>query len=312
MNTRPSLSCVLITPARNEATFIEKTIKSMTSQTVLPARWVIVNDGSTDGTAAIVHRHAAAHAWIDVIDMPPRKERSFAAKVHCFNAGYAKVKSLDHDIVGNIDGDISFGADHLEFLLEQFAKDSTLGVAGTIFKEDGGYSSDVDSFEGQNHVAGQFQLFRRRCFADIGGYVAHRAGGIDWIAVTTARMKGWKTRSFREKSFFHHRSLGTAERGRLASSFSYGEKDYYLGGHPLWELFRVAYRMSKRPYIVDGLAIGSGYAWAAMQRIDRPVSNDLMRFHRNEQMRKLKTILRSMLALKRVDSFRVLPTDHAS
>ena len=55
-----------------------------------------------------------------------------------FNAGYAKVKSLDHDIVGNIDGDISFEADHLEFLLEQFAEDSTLGVAGTIFKEDGG------------------------------------------------------------------------------------------------------------------------------------------------------------------------------
>jgi hypothetical protein len=74
----------------------------------------------------------------------------------------------------------------------------------------------------------------------------------------------------------------------------------------------VAYRMSKRPYIVDGLAIGSGYGWAALQRIERPVSKDLMRFHRNEQMRKLKMILRSMLALKRVDSFRVLPTDHAS
>jgi glycosyltransferase involved in cell wall biosynthesis len=305
-------SCLLITPARNEAAFIEKTIQSMVRQTVLPQRWVIVNDGSTDDTGDVIRRHASGHAWIDVIDMPLRQNRNFAAKVHCFNAGYAKVKSLDHDIVGNIDGDISFDANHLEFLLERFAEDSTLGVAGTIFKEDGGYSSDVDSFEGHNHVAGQFQLFRRRCFDDIGGYVAHRAGGIDWIAVTTARMKGWKTRSFREKSFFHHRSLGTAERGKLASSFSYGEKDYYLGGHPLWELFRVAYRMSKRPYIVDGLAIGVGYAWAGMRRVERPVSNELMRFHRKEQMRKLKMILRSTLSLRRVDSFRVLPTDRAS
>ena len=78
------------------------------------------------------------------------------------------------------------------------------------------------------------------------------------MAVTTARMMGWTTRSFREKSFFHHRTMGTAERGRLASSFSYGEKDYYLGGHPVWEMFRVAYRMTKRPYLLDGIALGSG------------------------------------------------------
>src|ERR1700683_2850882 len=109
-----------------------------------------------------------------------------------------------------------------------FEEDPHLGVAGTIFREDG-YSSATDSFEGQNHVAGGCQLFRRQCFEEIGGYVPNKAGGIDWIAVTTARMKGWTTRSFREKSFFHYRSLGTAERSLLASTFSYGEKDYYLG-----------------------------------------------------------------------------------
>ena len=178
-------------------------------------------------------------------------------------------------------------------------------MAGTIFKEDG-YSSETDSFEGESHVSGQFQLFRRRCFEDIGGYIPHKAGGIDWIAVTTARMKGWKTRSFREKSFFHHRHLGTAERSKLASSFSYGEKDYYLGNHPVWELFRVAYRMSKRPYLVDGLAVGLGYASAGVRRIHRPISHDLMHFHRKEELRKLKAILKSVLAFKRVDSFRVM------
>jgi hypothetical protein len=229
--------------------------------------------------------------------------------VHSFNAGYATVRTIDHDVVGNLDADVSFEPDYLEFLLQQFAEEPTLGVAGTIFKEGHGYSSDADSFEGQNHVAGGCQLFRRQCFEEIGGYIPNRAGGIDWIAVTTARMRGWKTRSFREKWFFHHRSLGTAERSKLASSFSYGEKDYYLGGHPLWEMFRVAYRMSKRPYLVDGLAVGLGYAWAGVRRIDRPVSNELMRFHRREQLRKLGTILRSVLAFKRVDSFRVLPSD---
>ena len=306
MSTRPLLSCVLVTPARNEEPFIEKTIESVVNQTVRPARWVIVNDGSTDATAAIARRYAALHDWIEVIDMPEHRDRSFAAKVQCFTAGYARLKTIDHEIVGNLDADISFETDHLEFLLQRFAEDPELGVAGTIFKEEG-YSSEADSFEGQNHVSGQCQLFRRRCFEDIGGYVPHKAGGIDWIAVTTARMKGWRTRSFREKWFFHHRSLGTAERGKLASSFSYGEKDYYLGGHPLWELFRVAYRMSKRPYLVEGLAVGLGYAWAAVRRIDRPVSAELIRFHRAEQMRKLTAILKSVLTLKRIDKFEVLP-----
>lgn len=120
-------------------------------------------------------------------------------------------------------------------------------------------------------------------------------------------MKGWRTRSFREKWFFHHRSLGTAERSPLASAFSYGEKDYYLGGHPLWELCRVGYRMGKPPYLIDGLAVGLGYASAALRRIDRPVSGELMRFHRREQMRKLAAILRSLLTLKRIDSFHVVP-----
>src|SRR5262249_26237380 len=104
-----------------------------------------------------------------------------------------------------------------------------------------------------------------------------------------------------------HRSLGTAERGRLASRFAYGERDYYIGGHPLWELFRTAYQMSKRPYIVGGLAICLGYAWAGLRRIERPVSDDFVRFHRREQMQKLAAILKSILMMKRIDSFQVVP-----
>jgi len=121
-------------------------------------------------------------------------------------------------------------------------------------------------------------------------------------------MIGWKTRSFREKSFFHHRKMGTAERGQLASSFSYGEKDYYLGGHPVWEIFRVAWRMTKKPYLVDGVALGLGYLWALLRRAKRPVSDELMRFHRKEQMRKLKSILSSVITMKRFNRFETKPS----
>lgn len=301
-----SMPYVLITPARNEERLIERTIQSVIGQTIRPLKWVIVNDGSTDATASIVDNYLAKHDWIELVDLPTHRDRSFAAKVYAFNAGFERVKNLDYEVVGNLDSDVSFDADYCEFLLHKFRGDARLGVAGTIFREEG-YSSATDSFEGQNHVAGGCQLFRRQCFEEIGRYIPNRAGGIDWIAVTTARMMGWKTRSFREKSFFHHRSLGTAERGILASSFSYGEKDYYLGGHPLWEICRVAYRLTKKPYLTGGIALGLGYISAFLRQMQRPVSDDLMKFHRNEQMLKLKAIVNSVLKLKPVDNFEVTP-----
>jgi glycosyltransferase involved in cell wall biosynthesis len=299
-------SYVLITPARNEEAFIEQTIQSVIHQTVSPLKWIIVDDGSTDSTPDIAHRYLGEYPWIEMVRQPRRRERTFAAKVNAFNAGYQRVKSVDHEIVGNLDADLSFDTDYVEFILSKFREDDTLGVAGTVFKEEG-YSSDRQSFEGRNHVAGGCQLFRKQCFEEIGGFVANEAGGVDWIAVTTARMMGWKTQSFREKSFFHHRHLGTAERGVLSSSFSYGEKDYYLGGHPVWELFRMAYQATKRPYLFNGLALGAGYCSAFIRRMPRAVSSELMLFHRKEQMVKLKAILKSTLMLKPVDRFEVLP-----
>jgi biofilm PGA synthesis N-glycosyltransferase PgaC len=297
---------VLITPAHNEEKFITKTLDSMAAQTLLPERWIIVDDGSTDRTSEIVESYAKRYAWIELARRPQRRDRSFAGKVHAFNAGLEKTDSCQFDVVGNLDGDLSFDADYLEFLMQRFSEDPKLGVAGTPFTEDGGYDSARDSFEGENHVAGGCQLFRRECFDDVGGYIANPAGGVDWIAVTTARMKGWRTRSFPQKRFHHYRTLGTAGRSGVAASFSYGEKDYYLGGSPIWELFRVAYRMTKRPFVIEGMALLAGYCWAALRRVKRPVSHALIRFHRREQMRKLKGILGALLKFKKVDNFSLL------
>ena len=293
---------VLVTPARNEERFIAKTLESMVAQTMPPERWVIVDDGSTDKTSEIVQRYAGAYPWIQLVRLPQHADRSFAGKVHAFNAGLERIKTLEFEVIGNLDADLSFDPDYLEFLMGKFSEDPRLGVAGTPFIEDG-YDSAKDSFEGENHVAGGCQLFRRQCFEEIGGYIGNPAGGVDWIAVTTARMKGWKTCSFPEKRFHHYRSLGTAERGMIASAFSYGEKDYYLGGSPVWQLFRVCYQSAKHP--VGGLALLAGYCWAALRRTKRPVSRELMRFHRREQMKKLGAIFGAVFRFKKVDNFRV-------
>ena len=293
---------ILITPARNEEKFIGKTLDSMVAQTLLPERWVIVDDGSTDHTAEIVESYVKRHPWIELVRRVQNGDRNFASKAHAVNTGLERVNSLPFEILGNLDADVSFGPDYMEFLMRKFADDAELGVAGTPFTEDG-YDSARDSFEGENHVAGGCQLFRRACFEQIGGFVPNPAGGVDWIAVTTARLTGWKTRSFVETRFHHYRTLGTARRGALHALFSYGEKDYYLGGSPVWQLFRVAYRAAKKPVLVGSIALLSGYCWAALRRRRLAVSPELMRFHRKEQMRKLKTILGRLLRFKKIHSF---------
>ena len=280
-------SYVLITPARNEEAYIEHTIKSVISQTVLPMKWVIVSDGSTDRTDAIVKGYLPAHPWMELIRMPERKERHFAAKVHAFNAGYEGVKRIGCDIIGNLDADLSFEADYIEFLLDKFSTDPVLGVAGTPFVEDASQLYDY-RFTNIEHVSGACQLFRRECFEAIGGYKPIKAGGIDWVAVTTARMKGWKTRTFTEKTIFHHRTMGTGKGNILMARFRLGKEDYYEGSHPLWELFRAVYQMKFSPRFLGGMLILSGYIAAFLQRMERPVTPELIAFYRQEQMQRLK------------------------
>ena len=284
-----ALEYVLITPARNEAAFIEQTLQSVIAQTVLPKRWVIVSDGSTDGTDEIVRKYQEGREWLELVRLPERQERHFAAKVQAFNAGYERVKDLSFEVIGNIDADVSFGEDFLAYLLKQFEAMPDLGVAGTHYIE-GDFHSYRDSYINVHHVNGQCQLFRRACFEDIGGYVPIKGGGIDWVAVTTARMKGWKTYSFGERIFYHHRKMGTAGSNELMSRFKYGKKDYFLGGHPLWQLFRGTFQMVKKPYLVGGLALLSGYFWCWVTRFERPISPELMQFHRKEQLDRLKEL----------------------
>lgn len=281
---------VLITPARNEAEFIDQTIRAVVSQSVLPLRWIIVSDGSTDRTDEIVSGYLSRYPWIELVRMPERRDRQFAAKVQAFNAGYRRVVDLDFDILGNLDADITFDPDYFEFLLDKFAADPRLGVAGTPFVE-GSVSYDY-RFTDIQHVSGACQLFRRECFEQIGGYQPIRGGGIDWVAVTSARMRNWTTRTFTDKVSRHHRSMGTGNATPLGACFKRGGKDYYLGGHPLWQLFRVCFQMARPPFIVGGICLGAGYLWAWTRRVDRVVSPELMKFHRAEQMRRLRRLLR--------------------
>lgn len=281
------MNYVLITPAHNEEQFITKTLDAMVAQTLLPTRWVIVDDGSTDRTAEIVDDYARQFPWIELLRRPQSADRSFAGKAYAFNAGLERVNSLPFDVLGNLDADVSFEPDYMEFLLRKFTEDPNLGVAGTTMRE-ADYDAVKDSFYSDTDVFGACQLFRRECFEHVGGYTPIKWGGLDWIAVRTARFNGWRTRSFREKSFFHHRPMGATGSNVWKARFDYGRKDYYLGNHPLWQICRIGFQALKRPYGAGALVLLCGYIYSLVSRTKRPVPSELLRFHRQEQLQRLR------------------------
>jgi poly-beta-1,6-N-acetyl-D-glucosamine synthase len=295
-NTRMTMlpSYVLITPARNEAQFIELTIRSVIAQSARPLKWVIVSAGSTDGTDEIVRRYATEHSWIELVRTPERRERHFAAKVHAFSAGYLCVGQLNYDVIASLDADISFDDQYFAYLLGKIAEDPRLGLVGTPFIDDDGTTYDY-RYVNREHVSGACQVFRRECFETIGGYTPVKGGGIDYLAVVKSRMKGWRTRTFTDKVCHHHRLIGTAGNTVLYARFKYGMKDYAFGNHPLWQCFRTTYQMTRKPIILGGGAVMAGYIWAMIRRVPRPVSPQLVAFVRREQMERLKAFFQKTL-----------------
>ena len=281
---------VLITPARNEAAYIRKTIESVVSQTILPLRWVIVSDGSTDGTDEILEEYTATFGWIELLKMPPRAERHFAGKVNAFKAGYARVEHLDYGTVGNLDADVSFEPDYIKYLLDKMAQNPRLGVAGTNYLEDSWDDRLKYDYRFTNieDVTGQCQLFRRACYEAIGGCRANKDGGVDLVATLMARMHGWETRVYTDKYLIHHRQQGTASSHKLVVELYNGRKDYLFGGHVLWEVCRATYLLTKKPYFFGGCLLFIGYFWAMLSGTKKTVSPDLIQFRSREQMARLR------------------------
>lgn len=294
MTERGHLTYALITPAWNEELHLADLIPSVVQQTVRPVRWVIVSDGSTDGTDEIVRRNAERHPWIVLLRRERESSRHFAGKAHAVNAGYESMAGLEFDLVGNLDADITLPPDYYEFLISRFEQMPELGVAGTPFVEDANKPdahSYNNTFADLSHVSGACQFFRRRCFEEIGGYTPVKQGGIDWVAVTTARMRGWTTRTFVEKTCFHHRTMGTADRSPLRARFRHGQEEFLVGGHPVWQLLRGVFQMKNRPVVLGGACLILGYLSAWLSRKPSPVPQVLREFHRREQLNRIRRIL---------------------
>jgi poly-beta-1,6-N-acetyl-D-glucosamine synthase len=288
MGDRAGRSYALATAAYNEEKLIEKVILSIVHQTVTPVKWVIVSDGSTDRTDEIVRRYADRYSFIELYRITEDHPRNLTAQVNAINAGFARLKDVDCRFIGNLDADVTLEPTYFERLLPEYDADPRLGLAGGfIFEEqDGEFKSRKSNT--LSSVAHAVQLFRRECLEALGGYKGFTWAGADWYAEVSLRMKGWHVRSIPELPAFHHRPTGKGF-GLLRYWYRGGMMDFYMGTHPVFEVFRVVRRFREKPYVVGALVRFSAFLWAYCKREVRQVPDNFMLFLRREQMERLRT-----------------------
>jgi len=264
-----SAKYVVVSPVRDEAEFLQRTIDSVVAQTVRPAQWIIVDDGSTDQTRVIAERAAAEHPWIKVIHRADRGDRLVGPGViDAFYDGYSQLNGLEYHYLCKLDGDITFGKTYFEYLIGLFDRHPDLGSAsGKVYLPVGGKLIEERMID--EHVAGQVKFYRRECFEQIGGLVR----GVMWDVIDEhrARMAGWRTGSFRddELAIVHHRLMGSSHRSIVHGRLRWGRGQYFMGSHPLYVLASGINRVFDRPLAIGGASIMLGYCLAWLKRSPR-------------------------------------------
>lgn len=272
----------LVTAAYNEEPYIGKLLDSVVAQEVLPVKWVIVSDGSTDGTDKIVDRYASEFAFIQLLRITDKHERNFAAQVNAINRGFTELRAIAYDYIGNLDADISLEPWYFARLLKKFEKDERLGLAGGYIYEERGGAFQCRRTNRTTSVPHGLQLFRRECFEPLGGYLRLPYGGPDWHAEVCVRMNGWRVEAFPDLPAYHHRPTGMAG-GLLRYWYRQGFMDFSLGCHPGLEVVRCLRRLRSRPVVVGAFARLLGFLQACCAGRGRPVSDEFVAFLRNEQ-----------------------------
>jgi glycosyltransferase involved in cell wall biosynthesis len=286
MAVGPAARFVIVTPAFNEGSRIDETAQHVVAQTIKPLRWIIVDDGSTDETAARVQALHEQFPWI----VYHRRSRDpsqayFASNVYAIMAGVERLRDLDYEYLAVLDADITLSNDYYEQILARFDADPRLGVASGIYE---------DLIDGQpkkvlmdpRSTPKAIQVFRRSCFEDIGGYLPLTHGGEDTCSCVMARMQGWKSWSFPELKVLHRRPTGAGNaRSVLRVRFVQGLCEYALGAHPLFMIVKAIRRsILEPPRGLSGSLRLAGYVYGYLRREPRQVPPHVVRYARQEQL----------------------------
>jgi glycosyltransferase involved in cell wall biosynthesis len=291
MQNITTVPLVIIAPVRDEADLIRLTLESMVAQTVRPVEWIIVDDGSKDNTAEIVHEYAQKYPFIRLVQRPDRGFRKVGGGVvAAFKFGITQILHQDYQYIAKLDGDMSFGPRYLEKMFAEFERDPKLAaISGKVFRTE--QQKRVEEIIIDEHVAGQFKLYRRTAFEEIGGFVEEVLW--DGIDVHTARMKGWNTKSFYDEDavLMHHRLMGSSDKNVYRGRLRWGRGIWFMGYHPLYALASGVFRMREKPFVIGGILIIAGYLGAALRGAPRYENPEFRRHLHQWQLAQIKNLL---------------------
>ncbi|MGD0348747.1 MAG: glycosyltransferase family A protein [Verrucomicrobiota bacterium] len=277
---------VVITPVRNEGKHLPQTIESMACQTIRPAIWVIVNDGSSDNTGHVADAAAAKHSWIRVVHRSDRGFRkSGGGVIEAFYDGCALVQSPDWDFLGKLDGDLAFGPGYFEGCLARFRADAKLGIGGgrVYSKVNGSFIEDAPG-DPLFHVRGATKIYRRATWEAIGGLL--RVTGWDTLDELKANMLGWRSYSFKELKVQQLKPTGSAD-GTWKNWFKNGQANYISGYHPLFMVSKCIRRLFCKPYGIGAAGLFCGFVSSYWNGVPRVADEQLIRYIRRQQMHRL-------------------------
>jgi glycosyltransferase involved in cell wall biosynthesis len=272
-----SLSYGIVTPALNEENDLGRLASCLAEQTAVPTAWIIVDQGSIDGTKAIAESLANQHPWVRLLSVDDTVLARGAPIVRAFHAGLVELVPVP-DVIAKVDADVSVKPDHFQRLLEAFSVDRELGVASGIV-----YERQSDGVWRQRHgtgsgVWGACRAYRRECLADLLPLEEHM--GWDGLDLAKAAVRGWRTRVLLDLPFRHHRREGIRDGSRLRTWVMQGEASHFMGYRVSYLMLRAIYRMARDPAAVGLLA---GYARAAARRRPRCDDPEVRAYVRNEQ-----------------------------
>ena len=286
---------VIVSPVRDEAEYLDATIRSVVEQTIRPAQYILVNDGSSDNTLEIIQRWAAQYPWIVAVDRKEVSNRSGvkqqgrgkrareAKEIIAFYDGFKHLTATDWHFLVKLDGDLGFSSDYFERCFMEFARDPQLGVGGGVIchMENG---LPIVEENPQFHVRGATKIYRKSCWDAIGGVV--KGAGWDTLDELKANMLGWSSRSFNDLQVIHFRHTGAAN-GKWQNAVKKGEWNYISGYHPLFMAVKVVRNIFKRPHIKGAAGLLCGYVSAFCTKTVRIDDAQLIRYIQDQQLRRL-------------------------
>jgi glycosyltransferase involved in cell wall biosynthesis len=295
---------------RNEAEHFAQTIASMVAQTLRPACWVIVNDGSTDGTGALADQAVKDHPWIRLVHRTDRGTRKPGGGViEAFYDGFAllcdSLSVVSSPVISNppsatrhsspvtadwsflvkLDGDLSFPPDYFAQCFARFAADPGLGIGGgRVYYREGDRLVDDAPGDPAFHVRGATKIYRRATWEGIGGLL--RAPGWDTLDELKANMLGWRTCSFKELKVLQLKPTGSAD-GNWRNWFKNGRANYITGYHPLFMLTKCLKRLISPPVVIGATGLFCGYTSGYLKRVPQVADAELIRYLRRQQLNRL-------------------------